>query len=1226
MNSTTRTESTVWATTRACLIALLLVCASSPLLAQDFSTAHSMLYTIDNSSDGYDATDPQATWRGFDMINYQGRIFEAFFKGYCGLWTYLAPTLYVYSRPADGIPEAHPTQMEIQESDDTYLSSNPAHTALRFAVFRGALYLFDAMSYDGTEYDNNTGFILWARTYNDLTDDFSSDTIKVWENRPNDPSHPVLIQGLLTKVMNDTLYILIQTRNSPDLYLITYDGQTYSTPEKVFTFYDPASWMLFRDCLLNGDVFMRVTDGEPLLAFVTKDDGLGGDLSSGYMRLYVFDPTDKSVTYVTQFAGNWKDMTLVQGNANGCWPYNPGAFQIWAILRDNDTLCHMQFVFNADGKTGAFNPGGYVSAGEVSSHVDREYRGYLASCIASEQVADTTPDGTAVDSIQQYAWVWWWGSTRVDNAYGSSRKYPSNFLKNVGPTMTLTDTEDINDAWILLGVITGLPPYYPNGTVVGKLNSSYLLSYGMETGTKVSTSVSSKRTFSFSYGQTFKFASASIGMGYTNSVEQKSEQEHTVTVSKSLSFGPDYVNPVGIPTGAQAWGVFFVPQITNDRYQLYAPDQATDLNMTLYYTYIGDGSILAKEFDMTNPYNPLNAPFWHGIKTFPNSLDYEGWAGDDTFIPNSETDDYKRRFASMIDSEDSATDFALTETDTTVESQENTNTISVSAGAFGFSAGMEGSLTIASSNSTTFGQHISVHYGLPGWSADQVDPPPDDYLQYLDTMNMYMYLLDPKTENAFWIPDAAKSQARQQHPWCLTWHVNNYRNVASYVTQVGGPESVGGALQSNPDLRNLTLVVQAPLDEGSLLIANRSVHVRGAASTLDRYGNPTLVVGTQGITVEEGAYLKIENLIIVASGSDPAIATRGVLLINNCLIVGFDGADGIVQNGGNMYINKTRIRASGGDGARVANGDASLVNCTVRGNLENGVRNENGTVILKHCALLDNGAYDLSSSSSAVTKSTNCVLGSISPDSTVQSLANCLLESLPESVVIGELDNCLIKKRFGLVIEDGELANIVRNSPCVDAGTATANVAYDMLGKFRWQTPDIGPLEYSQPLVVAGIADLQLDIADADPLTESDSLGIVLDIQTPPGFTLNRQAFYAISFGNHVITSDQFDRSLKSVHGLQFSTESGDSSLRLELLPRQKLLRMTLDLSDVQLYRDIAPYVLNSGDSSSFDSVVYAPIRVSAGDFQTGVCWIDFVFSGQHAVGTGTAGGLRPIY
>ena len=120
--------------------------------------------------------------------------------------------------------------------------------------------------------------------------------------------------------------------------------------------------------------------------------------------------------------------------------------------------------------------------------------------------------------------------------------------------------------------------------------------------------LTTEKTMSISY-QGKKFLggpSSTRGLSYSNSVQQTTETTEQLDLKVSYTWTPGR-------TGTRGWGIFFVPKITNDRYQLYAPDRTHDLDVDLYYTYISSGSsLMAKEFDMTAP-----SGYFSGIRPIP---------------------------------------------------------------------------------------------------------------------------------------------------------------------------------------------------------------------------------------------------------------------------------------------------------------------------------------------------------------------------------------------------------------------------------------------------------------------------------------------------------------------------------------------------------------------------------------------------------------------------------
>ncbi len=772
------------------LAVLLLTVGVAGALAVDSDSSNPTLYNDDNYSEGFNAFQPHDCWRAFDMSYYGGYVWEAFVKGTGNAGDEMA--VYVAQNDPSKAPTSKPTHYRVIEPEtweDSWGGDHRKPNLVRFVTFKDKLFLYVAKTYD---YD--TGSILRQKQISPIEAEYVDGTewnppsTIVCSNRPGaKTTSPRVIRGLVVKVINDTLNIFLQYGGTRDLYRITStDAVHFSAPQKVYTFTGA-------DSLLNGDVIARGSDKAPLFVFLTKDDADGGDDATGIIKLWTFDPkaTTNAVSYVATLPGHdpspghYRDATLLAGDVAGCTPYGTNNLQIWGIGWGSDDVYHMQFVFNSDGKSGSFYPAGIVAEGSASSHVDEDWRGYLTACMAPQQTSD--------GSLQQYARVWWWGSTDIANAHGRSLKYGMDLLKRTGSNTIDTGKDsdgndvDYSPAWILEGVIYGLPPYYPNGTPVGKMASSYNINFALSSSQTATNFVTGEKTLSISYGGQgfFGTPSTSAGLSYTNAVQQTSQATTTTTIKTLLSWSPDSMGAgTAIDVGAQAFGIFFVPKITNDQYELTAPD-GKDLEVALYYTYISSGSDLIDEvFDKTatpekpNPnMDPVAQAYWHGVAPYPNSMTYwdPGWTSsatppDGTAIYGEigyETNDYtildKVWFKKAIGS--AAKTYTLTQTQTDLASQTSTNSVDVYAGAFGFKGEWKGSLTVGSSSSTTFGQELGVTYGLPGWDGDAEN-------DYLIDMSLDMYLLKAKTDKAFWVPDGAEGQ----HPWCLTWHVRHWES------------------------------------------------------------------------------------------------------------------------------------------------------------------------------------------------------------------------------------------------------------------------------------------------------------------------------------------------------------------------------------------------------------------------------------------------------------------
>jgi hypothetical protein len=815
----------------ACLLCLLMTLGAGAASAAGVDNSAPVKYNEDNESGGFSVFYPHHCWQGFDMIYYRENVWEAFFKGGVG-----TPdegkeiAVYLSKYDADNAPVSSPTHYTVPDAGEywgyTGDITKRRHSAVRFAVFKDRLFLYIARTYD-----DNTGMTLWQKELADSTLDGTAYKLtgqKLWEDRPHDSHHPKILQGLVVKVINDTIYVLGQQAGSPDLWLMTStDALTFTPRQKVHTF--NAS-----DCLLTGEVIARGKDGAPLITFVTRDDNNGN--GTGTIKLFTFDPQSNAVAQVGELTDHYMDVAMVAGDVKDCTPYGRNNLQLWGIGWGSGNVYHMQFVFNDAASGGTFDPGGIVDHGSASSHVTQDFRGYLAACSAPERVSEVTPEGT-LESLQMTDRVWWWGSTDTANAHGRSLKYYGDFLKNLGLDKTSTSAKsEINDTWVLQGVLMGLPPYYPNATKVGWLNAGLLFSYGIEKGEKVETAVTSEKTFSMSYnGQGFFGIPVSVGFGYSNALEQTAAESTTTTFKQTLTFGPDNFPDLlpgekGIQPGSQAWGIFLAPTISSEQYELYQPDKAKSLGVTLYYTYISaDGaSLIPKQFDMTNVTNDYmsatDRAFWAGMtRTYPNSKTYwdARWNNEFSLMPakGGGTADFETTFDPAFNIEGNADWRELTTTSTSVSSRKTTNTLSAGGGAFGIETEEKGSLSLDCSTATTFGTHTSLWYGLFGWESSQITT---DYPNYLTKINLSMYLLKAKTKNAFWIPDGARTSTVESYPWCICYHVNSYENKG--MLMLGDVQKEVSAASGVSSVARVSIIaklraVQAAHDRGNLRAA-----------------------------------------------------------------------------------------------------------------------------------------------------------------------------------------------------------------------------------------------------------------------------------------------------------------------------------------------------------------------------------------------------------------------
>jgi len=768
--------------------------------ANDESNSSSYLAKYDNDNQ-VEWTCCYPTWWNFEMAFYNGLIYKMFYRLDA---FYEHDCIAYYAHGVDDPPQESP-KLTLLDFCDKPILNTPDYrcdqqiAGLRLCAFNGRLYVFYLKADAGYTYGHTWKlcFKLWdddSETWSQQQTlwTFNGGTIAYQTEPP--------LGGLVVKVMNGLVHLLLQAGGYP-LYAFQFDGAKLVN-------YDPSHLPAFNlestsDLLLNGDVFLKLTDDpndhRECIAFLTKDDGLYKP--TGVCKLYVFDPAEGtygSVIKVTAIPNGpngkgWKDLAVAQGNVDKCEPYNINALQIWGLPWDDKQLHHIQYIFNDDGKGGNFNSSGWVDVtqywndAENSKYYKNGMRGLLAAFSVPSQ--KTEADGTA--ALSMHTWVWWFARTSASHCHGRSIKYLSDYLRIENPTQTDTSVEkDPNEAWILLGVITALPPYYPNSAKPADLDGFLAVNYGLSSTKEISSSVTTDNSFSFGYSKKDILKAEGIdgefGMSYTRAVQHTQKQTSTVTKNAQQTFSPVYVDWPDYPDGQEAWALFLAPNISNDPYQVYAPPETyagshpnpgNDLEFTSYYVYTNGTSLRAYSFDITKP---DTNPFFKGLSSMPSAYNYKGWSNE--AYQRQPTADYEILATTGITAPGSKTTWGIEYEDKVENQNAIKNTIKVSAGAFGFKTDMEGSIVSSSSVSTTIGKSFEITYAL--YTLYENDPNKyPDWKLFLTDIGFDAYLLNAKTSDAFFIPDSCRTSDSKQYPWCLTWYVNYYINK--------GGESVG---------------------------------------------------------------------------------------------------------------------------------------------------------------------------------------------------------------------------------------------------------------------------------------------------------------------------------------------------------------------------------------------------------------------------------------------------
>ncbi|MDA8404778.1 MAG: hypothetical protein M0Z56_11405, partial [Desulfobacteraceae bacterium] len=404
---------------------LVFIIPGGSVLAEDTSSASATFYEKDGWSQCFDAAWPHHAWNNLDAIYFKDSIYRGWTcypDAICG-WPNTHMLIRYYSFKATDPPPESPALIELEQP---YKNVNILNNAMRFAVYDGQLFIIYA-NYFVTEGTYHVFFTQSTDggTWGDMTQDTGL-------------SGTGQVQGLIAKVMNDKLYVFMQLQGQKDIYCVTYDGTSWSSPsqdQKIYSFND-------NECILSGDVFLRSSDGEPCLFIVTNDD-------TNTNNLLVYDPADNKVYYNGEAIPiHLKNAAVLQGNITNSMPYNIGSIQIWGIEQNTNNLWHFQYIVNADGHSGIINAENQIKVTDIlpkataSTHIASDTWNYMTACSIPIEVVD---DDQNV-SLQLYDWVWWWGSTTATAAYGRSLKYTADYLKNsvVGEATSSADPTDPN--------------------------------------------------------------------------------------------------------------------------------------------------------------------------------------------------------------------------------------------------------------------------------------------------------------------------------------------------------------------------------------------------------------------------------------------------------------------------------------------------------------------------------------------------------------------------------------------------------------------------------------------------------------------------------------------------------------------------------------------------------------------------------------------------------------
>ncbi|MGD2092358.1 MAG: hypothetical protein PVH61_39690 [Candidatus Aminicenantes bacterium] len=697
------------------------------------------------------------SWNPFDMVYYKNKIFKAYFGFQSDTHVGDVRKICYYWHDPAMAPQESPNQEILPNTNDV--------TAFRFVILNSQLYLILAQQ-------NGDSFKLHYKKFVSMGVKPSDDS---WTGRTEIHEDSGEVRGLLTAAFSDGVYIMYQKKGYGYVKLLIFDGTKVTDKGQAFNFSDFDDG-LENSCILNSDVFYRQSDGQQCLAIVTKDDAY--QRPEGVCGLFVYDPSANSLNPIAQLPGLSGDVAVAYGNVEGCTPYSKNNIQIWCLGWTDQKLKHIQYTFAEDALSGTFHDAYWNNIcdpypdAKCSSHDSTDKRGYLSAKLS------VSMDPGDSKSLITNIWVWWYGHTET-YVHGRSFKYKSNYLIYKQTESYDTTPDGPGPSWQLLGMIMGYPPFYPNGYSGTPLNNIFI-QYGRDESNSITTAGMGEASFGISLGKGFgppetPFASIgfSIAVGFAQTLSQTTSLEESFYTTFSAS-NSEWDSKT-------AWGIFLVPWMCNDLYELTAPDRETDMDYELYYMYINSeySHIDYDAFDMTSP----SGSYYNGIKTadgqevFPASTDYEAWHNSACGLSPESCDDYEMLFVNSITGGGGGGSQKVTISETTLGNSKNSTTLKITVSAKFFGFGTDDSITVDTSTAlcSTVNDNMTVSCGLPPCDNSNPDPgAPSDPGKCLSQITDRFYLMNANTTNCFWIPDSCKDKGMEQLPWCLTWYVTSF--------------------------------------------------------------------------------------------------------------------------------------------------------------------------------------------------------------------------------------------------------------------------------------------------------------------------------------------------------------------------------------------------------------------------------------------------------------------
>lgn len=338
-----------------------------------------------------------------------------------------------------------------------------------------------------------------------------------------------------------------------------------------------------------------------------------------------------------------------------------------------------------------------------------------------------------------------------------------------------TDCVHDTTLWTLIGVVEGPPPFVLNGQTLDPTEPPSSFTYGTTASTEVVNS--SDWTLSTSTSLKVPLLDGILTCGIDLSAALSREVK--------TSYASTYTEAHSVMAGNKSLGYYYFerPTITRYKYSSFTPSPFNE-NMNEYqYIFAVTGSTIVPVPFKLKRFDTHDITSYVGKQPSPtyNRISHKG------FSWTLQTD-----FESVFS------------VDT---SKEVTTSSSIGIGVSGgveeiFDVGVNYEITLSNSNTTHFGQSITIHINNPA--------PRDGVATDVSWYEGTAYWLKANNSKAWWIPNGHKDQ----RPWCVTWSVDSiqYNNA----TGVAGLQGKKFALSQNyPNPFNQSTTIQYAIEKPS---------------------------------------------------------------------------------------------------------------------------------------------------------------------------------------------------------------------------------------------------------------------------------------------------------------------------------------------------------------------------------------------------------------------------